>query len=47
MDVKYEFIQTQGYVDLKSDKTYVDNNIKNVNTKISNVVLDHQNRRQN
>ena len=39
LNVSKEFIETQGLLDLKSDKSYVDNNIKNVNTKISNLVL--------
>ena len=30
---------SQNNIDLKSDKSYVDNNIKNVNTKIINTVL--------
>ena len=37
--VNNEFIQTQGHIDLKADKSNVDGNIKNVNTKITNVVL--------
>ena len=36
MDVNSKFIQTQGCIDLKADKSYVDDNIKNVNTKIDN-----------
>ena len=35
-DVNNKFIQTQGYIDFKVDKSDVDGNIKNVNTKIDN-----------
>ena len=51
VDVYFKFIQTEGYIDLKADKSHVDNNItnvnikidnniKNVNTKIANVVIN-------
>ena len=33
-DVNNEFIQTQGFIDLKADKSDVNDNIKNVKTKI-------------
>ena len=33
VNVSKEFIEIEGLIDLKCDKSYVDNNIKNVNTK--------------